>query len=456
MVAMLATIALAPGAALAATAPMISMSWTPVTISVGETSDLLLAPFNPDESSTLHNIAFTDTLPAGLTIPNGTWVDGICTGTVTVTGNNHIAYSVTDLGPTWACPLHFTVTAVTAGTKVNSTGAITANGSGSNSATASLDVTEEAPPLISTAFGDDSIRLGASTSMSFTITNPNDNGGLSGVGFSDSLPAGLVIGNPNGLTGDCGGTVTAVAGGSSLDLADLALDTAQACTFSVNVKGTSSGTKFNSTSPITSTEGGTGTTTSASIVVDTPPTVAISFGAATIGVGDPISLTFTIGNPLFTGQTGIGVSDVLPAGLVVATPNGLGGDCGSTVTAPAGGTTISLAGLSLAGFVSCSFTVNVKATTSGTKVNSTDPITSTEGGTGIGATASITVTGSAAPDPTASPTPVPTGALPTPAPTSTQSGATPNGSNLWPMLLVALGVAILVIRRCPQRGRRPI
>ena len=442
LAALMAILVLAPAATLAATAPMIGMSWTPDTIAKGGTSTLRLAPFNPDESSDLHNIAFTDTLPAGLTVPNGTWVDGICGGTVTVTGNNTISYALTTLGPTWSCPLDFTVTANAPGTFVNTTGPITAGGSGSNTATATLNVTAEAP-TISMSFGAATVGLGASTSLSFTITNPNDDSGLSGIGFSDTLPAGLVVATPNGLTGDCGGTVSAVAGGGTVSLAGLGLDTAQVCTFSVNVTGTSSGTKVNTTNPITSSEGGTGGTATASIVVGTPPIVAISFGDATIAVGDSTSLTFTISNPnLVDGQTGVGVIDTLPAGLVVATPNGLGGDCGGTVTAVAGGNTISIAGLSLVAGGSCSFSANVLATSSGTKVNTTGAITSTQSGTGSPATASISVGGP--PDP-----------LPTPPSSSTKADVTPSGSSTLPLLLLALGLAFVAAWRCQVRSRKP-
>jgi hypothetical protein len=128
-------------------------------------------------------------------------------------------------------------------------------------------------PTLSKGFGAASISMSASTSLTFTVTNPNVGASLTGVAFTDTLPAGLVVATPNGLSGSCGGgTITAIAGSSAISLAGAALAGSGVCTFSVNVTGTALGLQVNTTGNITSTESGPGSTANASVtVVAAPP-----------------------------------------------------------------------------------------------------------------------------------------------------------------------------------------
>ena len=132
------------------------------------------------------------------------------------------------------------------------------------------------PPTIVKAFGAASIPLNGSTSLTFTITNPNAAASLSGVAFTDTLPAGLVVSTPSGLSGNCTpgssqGTITATSGAGAVSISGGTFAASGSCFFKVtNVTGTTAGTKNNSVQ-ITSTEGGIGNTATATLDV-TPAT----------------------------------------------------------------------------------------------------------------------------------------------------------------------------------------
>jgi hypothetical protein len=81
-------------------------------------------------------------------------------------------------------------------------------------------------------------------SLSFTISNPNASS-LTGVGFTDTLPSGLVVATPNGLDETCGGTIQATSGSSSISIANATLLANSSCSVTIKVVGTSIGTKNN-------------------------------------------------------------------------------------------------------------------------------------------------------------------------------------------------------------------
>jgi uncharacterized repeat protein (TIGR01451 family) len=117
--------------------------------------------------------------------------------------------------------------------------------------------------------------LGGTTTVTFSLANPNANASLTNVGFTDILPAGLAIATPSGLTGNCGGgMITAPAGSGNIALSGALLAASATCSFSMNVTAIGVGLQNNVTSPVTSSNGGTGNTASASVVIALPPPAA--------------------------------------------------------------------------------------------------------------------------------------------------------------------------------------
>lgn len=254
------------------------------------------------------------------------------------------------------------------------------------------------PPTISKAFAAATMPLNGSTTLTFTLTNPNASA-LSGVAFTDSLPAGMVVATPNGAAGDCGGTITATAGATSISLTGASLAGNVTCTFSVNVTGTTAGLKDNVTDTVTSVESGAGTVATASVSVVAPPTIAQQFIPDSIFVGATTLLRFTISNPTenTVALTGIAFGDTLPVGLSVASSSAT--MCGGTLTttSPSG---IALTGATVDVSGQCQFDVVVRGDALGVFTNTTDNVTSTNGGTGSPSSAILTVLSATTPVPT--------------------------------------------------------
>jgi hypothetical protein len=198
--------------------------------------------------------------------PNG--LGNSCGGTDSaVAGSGAVSLSGVTLAANASCTLTVNVTGTTAGAKTNTSDEVT-SANGGNGSTATANLTVVAPPSISKAFGTFPIQVGGSTSLSFTINNPNAGTALSGVGVGDVLPSGLVVATPNGLTGSCGGgTITATAGSGAISLLGATLPAMGSCTFAVNVTGATPGVKNNTSGAVTSTEAGSGNTASANLTV---------------------------------------------------------------------------------------------------------------------------------------------------------------------------------------------
>jgi hypothetical protein len=370
-------------------APDISKSFNPANIPASGTSTVTLTLINPNTGSNLSGAGFSDAL-VGMSAAGGA-VGGTCTGTTPSAlsaGATNLNFSNITIPAGASCAVTFAVTSATAGVFTNTasgTGALT--GISSNTAT----LTVIAPPSISKTFVPSKCIPGGTTTVSFSITNPSNSVALSGVAFTDSLPTGVVVASPNGLTSTCGGTATANPGSSLISLTGGVIASSGACSVSATV--TAPEGIYPNSVQVTSTNGGVGNTSSATVFVATAPKLSKTFGEVSIGSLSSTTLSFTLMNPNHSVTLdALQFSDALPAGLVIATPNGLTGSCsGGTIIAPAGGNLITLSGAVLAPQASCTFSVNVTSTGSvlGYLTNTTSTVTSTEALPGAAASASL-------------------------------------------------------------------
>jgi uncharacterized repeat protein (TIGR01451 family) len=238
--------------------------------------------------------------------------------------------------------------------------------------------------------------------LRFTITNNDPTTGLTNIAFTDTLPAGLLVATPNGVQGTCGGAVApvATAGSNTITLTGGSLAAAPGpfnfCSFVVNVVGITPGLQTNTTGPLTATnalgapDGTLGATAAITVLSLVAPTLTKTFSTPFIAVGQVATLTLTVNNTNATALTGVAFTDTLPAGLLIATPNGLISTCGA-VTATVGTNVIGLAAGTVAANAACTITVNVVGTAPVSLTNTTSTITTTNAGTGAVATAGIVV-----------------------------------------------------------------
>ena len=60
-------------------------------------------------------------------------------------------------------------------------------------------------PVVSKSFNPTGIALNGTSVLTFDVVNPDNATTLTGVNFTDTLPAGSVIGTPNNINGFCTG-----------------------------------------------------------------------------------------------------------------------------------------------------------------------------------------------------------------------------------------------------------
>ncbi len=121
------------------------------------------------------------------------------------------------------------------------------------------------------------------------------------------------------------------------------------------------------------------------------PAFSKQFTPNNIGPGSNSRLEFLISNDTAVVASDLAFVDNLPAGMVISSPNGVFSDCGeAVVTAPAGGTTISISDGEALPFTLCRVRVNVTSSTVGVLSNVSEDLTSSQGNSGTAA-ADLTV-----------------------------------------------------------------
>lgn len=290
---------------------------------------------------------------------------------------------------------------------------------GSQTSTANALVVGTPPLFPSKSFNPTSLPVNGVTKASITIQNPAASTRFN-VQAVDTLPGGLMFGTPLNAATSCannpGGTPSFQTSGKTLTLKVTQLNgfnnssTAPQCTITFDVVADPSsplavpGATATNTIPanaVTATDAGGIADASATNVrpVDAnltfsaniqAPHVSKGFNPIVVfqengngkidsniqgtGVGELSTLTLQVINPNASSAgnfSGLGLTDSLPAGVVVApTPNITKLNCGSpTITAAAGAQTISISNATVSFGNSCVMTVDVIGSAKGNQIN---------------------------------------------------------------------------------------
>jgi hypothetical protein len=198
---------------------------------------------------------------------------------------------------------------------------LTASGTGLTSAV-STSIAILGPPTITKAFNPTSISSGGTSTVTLTLSNPNTSTTLTSVNVSDTLPTNMTIASPTNESSTCSGAT--LAGGSGTGLfteTGASIPASSSCTAQFNVTVSAGGSFVNTTGAVSSSNGGTGGTATATLGVQAAP--AITSAASTtffLNTAGSFQVTAT-GNPTPTfSETGS-----LPAGVTFSSSGLLSG-----------------------------------------------------------------------------------------------------------------------------------
>lgn len=161
-----------------------------------------------------------------------------------------------------------------------------------NSAT---DVDNLLPPTIAKIFNPNTLVVGQSALLTITVTNPNTGFALTGITFTDALPAGVTLPNASGF--GCSGTVAINANVITLTGGTLAAN--DHCDIPITVFGAQAQAAawINTIAAVTSIDGGTNTAAATANVTVSKAATTISITADSANpsvVGQPYSISYAV------------------------------------------------------------------------------------------------------------------------------------------------------------------
>jgi uncharacterized repeat protein (TIGR01451 family) len=369
----------------------LAKSFTPDVVKPNERTRLRITILNATQAA-IANFGITDNLPPGMTVPAGPNVVQTCgpATQVNTSPNTQVVVSggavgAASGGVSASCYVELDVVVSVKGKYTNTLPAQSITVNGVPTLYPPIPVPAElnaVDPLVvhkaigtftldtaglpgGMTTGEASRAAGAVAPLLIHLSNPN-NVPLTGLAFTDVLPAGLVVAQTPNASTTCGGTVVAPASATEVRLAGGSLTASGSCTVTVDVLSNNPG-EYTNTIPsggVTTTEGVKNEEpTRAKLNISKPPTVGKQFDPAVIPQNGISKLTIFLRNENATAITlSEALVDTLPTApgaiVVAATPNVVK-SCPGAVTATAGAGTVTYANGATIPIGGCTITVDV-------------------------------------------------------------------------------------------------
>ncbi|MGH1403812.1 MAG: SdrD B-like domain-containing protein [Alphaproteobacteria bacterium] len=372
----------------------------------GQTSVLTVTLTNSTQAVT--NLGFTDYFTIdgtsgaaanGMRISSTPNASTTCPGGVVSAMPDDTSFSLSgaSLSASATCEVTVNVTSIVIGGITNfiPSGGVTTDQGLSNSGAATTSLTTQGNLGVTKKFTPNLIAPGDRSRLRITFFNPTAQPAAD-VSVTDNLPAGVVVPPSANPTTTCLGAsvstpTSAQVSVNGANIPAASGGVAETCYSEIDVTAAAAG-DYTNTIPIgdvTGTIGGIPSQNSQPasdiLYVKAPLTINKAIGGFTLDSGNPagfttgsasravgataplvISLTNSNTDPL----TQASVTDVLPAGLVIAqTPSASTTCTNGVVNAPASSTTVTLTGATIPASGSCTFTVQVLSNITGTYVN---------------------------------------------------------------------------------------
>ncbi|KAA6185351.1 hypothetical protein F2Q65_08705 [Thiohalocapsa marina] len=364
---------LASGAAFAL--PTFDKAFLPSSIGPGSTSTLTFTIDNSASASPATDLAFVDTLPAGITLatPASASTDCLNASINAPDGGNTLSISGGRLGGGQECRVTVNVTSSTPGVHTNISGDLTSSAGNSGLASADLTV-DSARPGFTKMFFPSSVNWGGRSTLSFTIDNALSAISYDRLAFVDNLPAGLTVASPANASTTCGNpllnatpviatattnTIAVTIAGASVPGYE-ALAAGDECTVNVDVIATGTGVLGNVSGDLTASPNfsSAGKATAALQIASDRVALSKAFTDDPAIPGETTTLRFTVFNrDQYHRATDIAFTDDLGATLTGLNATSVQGNtCDGTVLA---GSNVTFSGGSLDPGASCSVLLDV-------------------------------------------------------------------------------------------------